>query len=237
MTASVRLITFDLDDTLWDVKPALVAADAAQWQYLTARFPNVALRELAEQQAATLRAEILADQPTLAHHISQFREVFLNRLLLCSGQSETIAAEAASEAFAAFYAERHKVVLFEDATTALSSLSQDYLLGALTNGNADVRKTPIARYFSYAWRAEEFGISKPDPLLFHRVFEQAGVAASEVIHVGDCHNNDVAGAVAAGARAVWFSPDGGNSDIANAVVTRLADLPSVIEALVSTKPD
>ena len=120
--------------------------------------------------------------------------------------------------------------------TALSSLSQDYLLGALTNGNADVHKTPIARYFNHAWRAEEFGISKPDPLLFHRVFEQAGVSASEVIHVGDCHNNDVAGAIAAGARAVWFSPDGGNSDIADAIVTRLADLPSVIKALASTKP-
>ena len=236
MTGSVRLITFDLDDTLWDVKPALVAADAAQWQYLTARFPDVALRELAEQQAAALRAEILAEQPTLAHQISQFREVFIYRLLLRSGQATTDAAEAASEAFAAFYAQRHKVTLFEDAATALSILSQDYLLGALTNGNADVRKTPIASYFSYAWRAEEFGISKPDTLLFHRVFEQAGVSANEVIHVGDCHDNDVAGAVAAGAQAVWFSPDGGTSDIADAIVTNLADLPNAIEALVTAKP-
>ncbi|MDA9989108.1 HAD family hydrolase, partial [Luminiphilus sp.] len=182
MTASVRLITFDLDDTLWDVKPALVAADAAQWRYLTARFPKEPLRELADQQAGTLRAEILAEKPMLAHYISQFREAFIYRLLLRSGQSKTTATEAASEAFAAFYAERHKVALFEDAATALSTLSQDYLLGALTNGNADVRKTPIASYFSYAWRAEEFGISKPDILLFHRVFEQAGVAANEVIH-------------------------------------------------------
>ena len=236
MTGAVRLITFDLDDTLWDVKPALVAADAAQWQYLTARFPDVALRELAEQQAAALRAEILAEQPTLAHQISQFREVFIYRLLLRSGQATTDAAEAASEAFAAFYAQRHKVTLFEDAATALSILSQDYLLGALTNGNADVRKTPIASYFSYAWRAEEFGISKPDTLLFHRVFEQAGVSANEVIHVGDCHDNDVAGAVAAGAQAVWFSPDGGTSDIADAIVTNLADLPNAIEALVTAKP-
>ena len=236
MTGSVRLITFDLDDTLWDVKPALVAADAAQWQYLTARFPDVAIRELAEQQAAALRAEILAEQPTLAHQISQFREVFIYRLLLRSGQATTDAAEAASEAFAAFYAQRHKVTLFEDAATALSILSQDYLLGALTNGNADVRKTPIASYFSYAWRAEEFGISKPDTLLFHRVFEQAGVSANEVIHVGDCHDNDVAGAVAAGAQAVWFSPDGGTSDIADAIVTNLADLPNAIEALVTAKP-
>ena len=144
MTASVRLITFDLDDTLWDVKPALVAADAAQWRYLTAQFPKAPLRELADQQAGTLRAEILAEQPMLAHQISQFREAFIYRLLLLSGQPETTAAEAASEAFAAFYAERHKVVLFEDAARALSTLSQDYLLGALTNGNADVQKTPIA---------------------------------------------------------------------------------------------
>jgi putative hydrolase of the HAD superfamily len=172
----------------------------------------------------------------LAHQISQFREAFIYRLLLLSGQPETTAAEAASEAFAAFYAERHKVVLFEDAARALSTLSQDYLLGALTNGNADVRKTPIASYFNYAWRAEEFGISKPDTQLFHRVFEQAGVSANEVIHVGDCHDNDVAGAVAAGAKAVWFSPDGGSSDIADAIVTHLADLPNTIEALASAKP-
>ncbi len=236
MTASVRLITFDLDDTLWDVKPALVAADAAQWHYLTERFPKGALRELADQQAGNLRAEILAEQPGLAHHISQFREAFIYRLLLFSGQSKTNAAEAASEAFSAFYAERHKVALFEDAATVLSSLSQDYLLGALTNGNADVRKTPIARYFTYAWRAEEFGISKPDTALFHSVFKQAGVSANEVIHVGDCHNNDVAGAVAAGAKAVWFNPVGGSSDIADATITRLEELPNAIAALASAEP-
>jgi len=236
MTASVSLITFDLDDTLWDVKPALVAADAAQWQYLSERFPHATLRELADQHASTLRAEILAEQPQLAHHISQFREAFIYRLLLRSGQSKTDAASAASEAFSAFYAQRHKVSLFEDAATVLRSLSQDYLLGALTNGNADVRKTPIARYFRYAWRAEEFGMSKPDTALFHSVFEQAGVSANAVIHVGDCHNNDVAGAIAAGAKAVWFNPDGGTSDIADATITRLADLPSTIAALASAKP-
>ena len=53
--------------------------------------------------------------------------------------------------------------------------------------------------------------------------------------MGDCHNNDVAGAVAAGAKAVWFSPDGGSSDIADAIVTDLADLPNTIEALASAK--
>ena len=58
MTVSVRLITFDLDDTLWDVKPALVAADAAQWRYLTARFPKEPLRDLrSEEHTSELQSQ------------------------------------------------------------------------------------------------------------------------------------------------------------------------------------
>ena len=43
MSSIIKLITFDLDDTLWDVRPALEAAEAAQWSYLKARFPSLAL--------------------------------------------------------------------------------------------------------------------------------------------------------------------------------------------------
>ena len=48
-----------------------------------------------------------------------------------------------------------------------------------------------AKYFDFAWRAEEFGVSKPDPAFFHAAFAQVGVTPEEVIHVGDCHHNDV----------------------------------------------
>ena len=140
---------------------------------------------------------------------------------------------AASEAFAAFLSKRHAVTLFDDALSVLCTLKQHYQIGAITNGNADVRKTEIGHCFDYAWRAEEFGISKPDPALFHQAFRQAGVSAADVIHVGDCHENDVSGAVAAGATAIWFNPEDGQSDIAAGVVTKLTDLPSTIEKLVA----
>ena len=113
----------------------------------------------------------------------------------------------------------------------LTTLGRQFTLGALTNGNADVRKTPIGSCFDYAWRAEEFGVSKPDPALYHKAFEQAGVSANEVIHVGDCHENDVSGAVAAGAKAIWFSPEGSASEIASGVVQQLSDLPGAIKRL------
>ena len=231
MSSTIRLITFDLDDTLWDVRPALEAAEAAQWSYLNARFPSHALAATPQEQIADLRRKLLEDEPELTHHISLFRQSFIERLLEHHGVPGGEAESAASEAFAAFLSQRHQVVLYANAKSVLHTLGRQFQLGALTNGNADVRKTQIGSCFDYAWRAEEFGVSKPDPAIFHQAFEQAGVSADEVIHVGDCHDNDVSGAVSAGAKAIWFSPDGGVSEMASGVVQELSELPAAIERL------
>ena len=235
MSTTIRLITFDLDDTLWDVRPALEAAEAAQWSYLNARFPSLALAATPCEHVADLRRQLLEDKPELTHHISLFRQSFIERLLLHHGVPGGEAESAASEAFAAFLSQRHKVVLYDNAKSVLNTLGRQFQLGALTNGNADVRKTEIGSCFDYAWRAEEFGVSKPDPALFHRAFEKAGVSAGEVIHIGDCHDNDVSGAISAGAKAIWFTPDGGVSEIASGVVKELSDLPAAIERLTGHK--
>ena len=231
MSSTIRLITFDLDDTLWDMRPALEAAEAAQWSYLNARFPAMALAATPRAQIADLRRKLLEDKPELTHHISTFRQSFIERLLLHHGVPGGEAEWAASEAFAAFLSQRHEVVLYANAHSVLNTLGRQFQLGALTNGNADVRKTEIGPCFDYAWRAEEFGVSKPDPALFHRAFEAAGVPAGEVIHIGDCHDNDVSGAISAGAKAIWFNPDGGASEIASGVVKELSELPAAIERL------
>ena len=169
------------------------------------------------------------------HHISLFRQSFIERLLQHHDVPDGEAESAAGEAFAAFLSQRHQVVLYANAESVLNTLGRQYQLGALTNGNADVRKTPIGSYFDYAWRAEEFGVSKPDPTLFHRAFDMAGVSADQVIHVGDCHDNDVSGAVSAGAKAIWYSPKGGVSEIASGVVEELSGLPAAIEKLTGQK--
>ena len=234
MSSPIRLITFDLDDTLWDVRPALEAAEAAQWSYLNARFPSLALGATPPEQIANLRRSLLEDKPELMHHISLFRQSFIERLLQHHGVPGGEAESAASEAFTAFLSQRHKVVLFANAHSVLNTLGRQFQLGALTNGNADVRKTEIGSCFDYAWRAEEFGVSKPDPELFKRAFQAAGLTPQEVIHVGDCHDNDVSGAAHAGAQAIWYNPIGGSSAVANAVVRHLRDLPDAICDLVKS---
>jgi HAD superfamily hydrolase (TIGR01509 family) len=231
---SIRLISFDLDDTLWDVTPALEAAEAAQWRYLERRYPDLTLRHVSRDELSQIRSQLLAEQPALAHQISLFRETFIGRLLEAKGIAPKEATEAAEQAFAAFFAERHEVAVYEDAPAVLESLGKSFLLGALTNGNADVKKTSIGDYFDFAWRAEHFGVSKPDPELFQRAFKTAGLTAEQVIHVGDCHDNDVSGAIKAGARAIWYSPTGESSDTASAVIRQLSELPDAIDELVDS---
>ena len=229
MTATIRLITFDLDDTLWDARPALEAGEAAQWSYLNTRFPSLSLDTVSLEALSDLRQSLLYEQPKLVHKISLFRETFIKRLLQSQGVPDDESTVAASEAFAAFLSHRHEVSLFANAESVLIRLHQHYQIGALTNGNADVRKTKIGEHFDFAWRAEEFGVSKPNPTFFHAAFAQVGVTPEEVIHVGDCHDNDVDGAVEAGAKAIWLKPEGGLSDIASEVIPQLSDLPTAIE--------
>ncbi|HEU4539245.1 MAG TPA: HAD family hydrolase [Polyangiaceae bacterium] len=48
------------------------------------------------------------------------------------------------------------------------------------------------------------GVDKPHPPIFHWAAERLGVAAHELLHVGDSWEADVRGALGVGARALWF---------------------------------
>ena len=54
----------------------------------------------------------------------------------------------------------------------------------------------------------EAGAAKPDPAVFRRALELAGVDGSGAVHVGDSLDNDVAGARAVGIRAILIRREG-----------------------------
>ena len=51
----------------------------------------------------------------------------------------------------------------------------------------------------------DHGISKPDARLFGHALASLGATAAESVHVGDSWDKDVAGALGAGLRVVWFN--------------------------------
>ena len=223
----IKVITFDLDDTLWDVRPALVAAERAQNDYLETHFPGV-LKDHSDDSLMALKRSVLASDPALKHNISVFRQTFLQQLLLQAGIAEEEANSGSQEAFAAFLGKRNAVALYPTAEPMLRALADRYTLGTLTNGNADVWQTPIGKYFSFAFRAEEVGAAKPEPNLFLKALEHTGRTPDQLLHVGDSHEHDVQGARRVGARAIWFAPSGEDNRSADHVIRCLSELPALL---------
>ncbi len=230
---TIRVITFDLDNTLWDVDPALLRAEDAQRAWLLAHRPGTV--EAYDHDALwQFKKDVWKRHPELLHNVSAMRRQMLYELQVAAGYSETDAKVGAEQAFAVFLEERHRVELYEEALEVLELLARDYTLGALTNGNADIYKTDAGEYFDFAFLAEEFGASKPAPDMFHAAMERSGAAADEIIHVGDNPEHDIRGALDAGMFAVWINlrnePWPGGAQ-AHREVTALGDLPEAVAAI------
>ena len=232
---TISVITFDLDNTLWDVEPTLIRAEQVQQDWLLQHRPGAA--EAYDHQALwEFKKSVWKRHPHLLHHVSQMRIQMLYELQVAAGYAEDDARNGAKQAFAAFLQERHTVALYEEATAVLQRLARHYTLGALTNGNADIYKTDAGEYFDFAFLAEDIGASKPHPDMFHAALERAGIAAENIIHVGDNPEHDIQGARDVGMRTVWMNSQkvtwpGG--DRADREIDNLLALPEAIASIVS----
>jgi putative hydrolase of the HAD superfamily len=203
---SLRLITFDLDDTLWDVAPVMHGAEASLRDWLAVQAPR--LGPVPIEHLWAIRSRLLGGEPDLRHRLSELRRLILFHALIDAGYAQAESRELAERGFQVFLEARHRVELFPDVHQTLERLALRYPLAVITNGNADVRRLGLADYFQFALCAEELGIGKPDPLPFHTALQRVGVAASQAVHIGDHPGDDIAGARAAGMQAIWFNPQG-----------------------------
>ncbi len=229
----IRVVTFDLDNTLWDVEPALLRAEEAQQNWLLQHRPGT-VEHFDHDSLFEFKKSVWKRHPELSHHVTNMRIQTLFELQVAAGYPEDQAREGARIAFDAFLQERHKVELYEEALVVLEQLADRYTLGALTNGNADIYKTDAAEYFDFAFLAEEIGASKPHPDMFEAAIAKAGVNASEIAHVGDDPEHDVKGAKNVGMHTVWMNnrsrPWRGDK-AADIEIQSLTELPAALESI------
>ncbi|MEG1042796.1 MAG: HAD-IA family hydrolase, partial [Pseudomonas sp.] len=180
---SIKLITFDLDDTLWDTAPVIVSAEAILRDWLAANAPD--LGAVPVEHLYAIRERLVQAEPGLKHRISALRRRVLFRALEDVGYSENKARELANEGFEVFLHARHQIDIFPEVQPVLEILRHSYTLGVVTNGNADVRRLGLADYFKFALCAEDIGIAKPDARLFHEALQRGGASAETAVHIGD----------------------------------------------------
>lgn len=196
----LKAISLDLDDTLWPIWPVIERAEMQLHEFLAEHAPATALK-FPVPAMRHLREQIAQAHPELAHDYTAQRKLSIGHALRLSGESEAL-LEAA---FAAFYRARNSVDLYADCLPALQRLSARFPLIALTNGNADLEQTGIARFFSTCVSAKQVGSAKPHAPIFEAARRHLGCDADAILHIGDDPWLDVEGAQAAGFRSAWIN--------------------------------
>lgn len=198
---TIRTLTFDLDDTLWDNRPVMIQAEQALYQWLAEHYPRVAYRySLADLRQ--VRMQLAAEQPDLRYRMTALRKQSLRLAADEVGYPEAMVEQA----FGYFLEVRHRIPLYQDVVPGLRRLRQaGYLICALTNGNADVSRLGIGELFDLQLDAESVGEAKPHPRMFELACRRTGVNPAQLAHIGDEPEVDLAGANAAGVKAIWMN--------------------------------
>ena len=205
MSRKIKAITFDLDDTFWDVKPVIINAEMKTRKFIEDKVG--ALEWGSWEDFKLVREKLILKDSSYEFDVGKLRK----KLLLMKIRERVSDPEAANElsekAFQLFLKERNKVDFFPYVLDEIEKLSQTYELGCLTNGNADIEIIGIGKFFKFNISSKDVGANKPSENHFHDARELLGLSKDEILHIGDHKINDMLGAISYGCEALWFNPD------------------------------
>jgi HAD superfamily hydrolase (TIGR01509 family) len=205
--SSVSSVLFDLDDTLFDhmhaTRQALAAVRATGLAFSAWTMEELERRH--SDALETLHAEVLAGRLT----IDAAREERFRRLLTAADGQASQKAAAVARLYRESYQQDWRAVPGAAAVLAWLKQSGTSIAVVTNNLTAEQRvklvRCGLDRYVDQLVTSEDVGVTKPDPRIFHAALAAVGKRADEAVVVGDAWHVDIAGARAAGIRAVWFN--------------------------------
>lgn len=219
MLANIQAVAFDLDGTLLDRRRSFERFFRDQWERFARFIPTV------DQEKYV---EILIELDGDGVHGRNLFAGLVAQLELSPGLADTLRNDYRAGFPSA-------CLLFPDAAQTLSSLRASGLkLGLITNGSVRMQSRKLeclalSPMFDTVLISEAEGIHKPDPQIFHRALERLNANPGQGVFVGDHPEVDVAGAKAAGMRAIWRrDPRVSRIVKADAVIEELCDVLSLL---------
>jgi putative hydrolase of the HAD superfamily len=135
----------------------------------------------------------------------RFRRVFAALgLALDARETDTVAS-----AYRSGYVSARRPL--DGAADLLAAVRRHARIAIVTNNLLDEQRDKLeycglAQFVDALVVSDDVRVSKPDPRIFEIALERVESGADEAVMVGDSWANDIAGARAAGIRAVWFNP-------------------------------
>jgi putative hydrolase of the HAD superfamily len=203
----IRAVLFDLDDTLFDHRRSSRAAlEAVHGLHA----PSLDFAEFERHHTVHLEemhVEVLAGRIDLDDaRRERFRRVF--QALGVALDDATV--DTVASAYRSGYLTARRAL--DGAAELLTAVRRHAHVAIVTNNLLEEQQDKLqycglAPMVDSLIASEDVGFSKPDPEIFRIALERAGVTADRAVMLGDSWRNDVAGAHAAGIRAVWFNPE------------------------------
>lgn len=206
----LRLIFFDLDDTLYEYHGE--AVKAVEREALSLLTPFIPLPKIFESYGLVKRKEdeeyLEGKMPMKEFYNIPCRFSRLLRLL-------SIDDERLSERMGKIYWERCEEIIkpFPDTEFVLKELRKKYELGILTNGLTEQQKKRVlsiglGEYFNYFFTSELTNADKPSTEYFDFVLNAIKYKSHECALVGDDPIKDIESANNAGMVSIWYNRKG-----------------------------
>lgn len=219
----IKAIFFDLDNTLYD-----------QDVYFSSAFATIA-RHL-EECFSFPSVDTLSKLRALFREKGSMYPRLFDDLLEGLGSREEGLLRALVELF--HRAPVDTLALYEDAASILPRLARSFLLGIITNGQAEMQRRKVMALglgglLPYQVYTAELGHPKPSTRGYEYAIEMTEVGPQESLYVGDNPYVDFAGAKHAGMHAVRllrgeFASTRCSSDVSDAHVRDFYELEDVI---------
>ncbi len=199
----IRAITLDLDNTLWDIDPVIRRAEATLWAWLTDNYPRIPAT-FSPEALLEMREAVVEEHLDKSHDFRFLRKKVLTQVAVHAGYT----ADLVEPAFDVFDRARNEVDLYPDVMPGLEKLAGDFMLVAVTNGNANLERIGIRHLFEDVVAAAEAGFAKPARQIFEQAITRSGYSNEEILHVGDHPETDIDGARQVGMRTAWINRNG-----------------------------
>lgn len=224
-----EVILFDADETLFDFKKTeefalkkLITTLNTEYDesYCVSAYKKINTKIWIEFEEGKITSDKLK--------VERFNR-FINKLNLNND------ANTLSKMYVKFLGEGS--FLYEETSNLLSYLSENYKIGIITNGLADVqnkriRNSTVSHYFEDVVISDEIKIAKPNPEIFEYSLKNLNHGnKSSVLMIGDSLSSDIQGGLNAGIDTCWFNANK-KSNLSNIIpkyeIHSLMDLKNIL---------
>jgi len=201
---SIKLLSFDLDNTLYDCQSVLCRAESWFTEYLCDRYGlGGECRDYAFWKK--IKNDVLKNDPNLANDVTELR---IKSLIVAFNYLKIPLEHGYATAQALvdrFIKKRSQGIIDPKIVAMLYRLKKSFPLVAVSNGNLRLGELGLEGVFERDFRPNLMGVRrKPYADLFSLCAKAYHLYPHEILHIGDDPYTDVLGAVHSGCLCAWL---------------------------------